>query len=171
VCALLGFDFMLAASGRPFLIECNANPLIAGQNPWHEQLVSRMVDDYVTLAADEAFFASDAARAPLPRPPLDGSHVQEWGDHSGFELIVGRPTEAHTQPLYGVATADNNMLVLQRAESERQKAAAVDEPQPPPVSPALLPPAAVAGSSIRYTSRIPTRGVVRNPVLNSSHCV
>jgi len=106
---------MLAASGRPFLIECNANPLIAGQNPWHEQLVSRMVDDYVTLAADEAFFASDAARAPLPRPPLDGSHVQEWGDHSGFELIVGRPTEAHTQPLYGVATADNNMLVLQRA--------------------------------------------------------
>ena len=44
--ALLGFDFMLAADGSPYLIEANANPLLSAGGSsarWHEQLVARMV--------------------------------------------------------------------------------------------------------------------------------
>jgi len=96
VCALLGYDFMVSASGVPCLIECNANPLLAAQSPWHGMLVKRMVDDYVSLAADGPLAASGVGGncgPPLPRPPLDGVHCPEF-EGSGFLLLVGRPPTA-----------------------------------------------------------------------------
>ena len=130
VCHLLGYDFMITASGRPVLIECNANPLLAAQNEWHGLLVSRMVDDYVAIAADAAFFAHGDATPPLPRPPLDGAHVSNWGDGSGFELLIGKPTEAHHTARFGTHTV-GGVVVLKRPAAELQKASAVDEPPPP----------------------------------------
>jgi len=115
---LVGFDIMLTAGGWPFLIECNANPLIAAQNPWHGLLVARMMDDYVTLAADQPFFGGRAA-PPQPRPPLDGAHVAEF-EGSGFVLLVGRPTEAHPTPLLPLVAHDG-LLLVQRSDEERRR--------------------------------------------------
>ena len=152
ICALLGFDFMVSARGAPFLIECNANPLLAAQNPWHDLLVGRMVDDYVAIAADGTFFSPTAT--PSPRPPLDGIHCKERAEEgetapgeaqgSGFVQLLGRPTAAHRAPLFGVTTV-GGVLVLHRSEEERAAAAAVEEPpslppsQPPSPPPTLLP--------------------------------
>lgn len=137
VVQLFGYDFMITASGQPFLIECNANPLIAAQNPWHEQLVTRMVDDYVGLAADGSFF--DHAPPPMPRPALDGSHVSEF-EGSGFVLLAGRPTESHPTPAYQVATIGGE-LVLDRTEADRSRYATA---QPAPAPSAVAAPAASA---------------------------
>ena len=151
VCAILGYDFMITHDGRPFLIECNANPLLAAQNPWHDQLVNRMVDDYVDLLTGCFFGAQHAAADPIahptahpitptaeqagPRPPLDGTEVEEF-DGSGFLLLLGRPTEAHPTPMFSLAT-EGGVVCLERSEDEKEEAAAVEEPPPPP--PPLLP--------------------------------
>ena len=130
VVALLGYDFMIAKNGRPFLIEVNNNPLIAAQNPWHDQLVHRMIDDYVTLAADYTFF--EGTPPPMPRPPLDGKHVKDF-EGNGFLLLAGRPQENHNggaAPLFALTNVGNS-VVLQRDPMERRRAASVDEPPPP----------------------------------------
>jgi hypothetical protein len=100
VVALLGYDFMISASGQPFLIEVNANPLLAPQNQWHDLLVSRMVDDYVQLAGDATF---QAEPPPSRRPPLDGEHCQDFGG-CGFILLVGQPTDIHPMARFEVST-------------------------------------------------------------------
>ncbi len=96
VCALLGYDFMVSATGVPCLIECNANPLLAAQNEWHGQLVARMVDDYVGLAADGPAAVAAGTVSRTPRPPLDGVHCTAF-DGSGFQLLVGRPVALATE--------------------------------------------------------------------------
>ena len=141
VVQLMGFDIMLTAGGWPFLIECNANPLIAAQSPWHGLLVARMIDDYVQLAADQSFFGGRVP-PPQPRAPLDGTHVAQF-EGTGFVLLAGRPTEAHPEPLFAL-TAHNGQLTLQRSTEERQKCEAegaghvrpATAPSPPPPSPA-----------------------------------
>ena len=127
ICSLLGYDFMVSATGQPFLIEVcaspplppcplvlsiyrtclpffclpvlpvlpvlpirpllhttpsshsvarvshaqvNANPLLAGQCPWHETLVQRMVDDFVDLALDAIATPPPAASPPAAPPQL-----------------------------------------------------------------------------------------------------
>ena len=157
VCALLGYDFMISASGRPYLIECNANPLIAAQNPWHDLLVARMIDDYVSLAADSNFFDLRDAPPPLPRPPLDGTHCKEF-DGTGFLLLAGRPTPTHPTPMYGFATFGAS-LVLERSAEERKQAAAVDEPPPPGPPPIGSPPTSptTPPAGYRYRSRARSR--------------
>ena len=172
-CALLGYDFMVTESGRPYLIECNANPLLAAQNPWHDRLVTRMVDDYVEIAADATFFLSDAsadsaakadgagggayvapvapagAAEPIDRPPLDGVHCKQM-DGNGFRLLVGRPTGLHPSSMFAVSQV-GSVMCLERSEAERQAAAAVDEPTPP--VPALSPAAKAAAEGLTYLSK------------------
>ena len=96
VAALCGYDFMIGDNGAPFLIEVNANPLLAPQNEWHDLLVTRMIDDYVEIAADGPFpMQQKQPLSPSSRPPLDGKHCRDF-EGSGFLLLVGRPTDIHT---------------------------------------------------------------------------
>lgn len=136
VCSLLGYDFMISRSGRPFLIEVNNNPLITAQNPWHDMLLHRMVDDYVTLAADCPFF--EGTPPPQPRPPLDGKHCKDF-EGNGFVLLAGRPQDSCAAPMFALNNV-GNLIVLQRDPMERRRAAAVDEPAPPGLPPAVCSP-------------------------------
>lgn len=154
VVSLLGYDFMITKGGRPFLIEVNNNPLIAAQNPWHDQLVHRMIDDYITLAADYPFF--EGVAPPTPRPPLDGTHCKEF-DGNGFILLAGRPQENHNggaAPMFAL-TNFGNTVVLQRDPMERRRAAAVDEPAPPglPTTISSSPPKSPSPQSSRSFGR------------------
>ena len=153
VCALLGYDFMITSSGQPFLIECNANPLLAAQNPWHDLLVTRMVDDYVSLINTQ-YFDHDPI-AEQPRPSLDGVHVDDFGG-SGFVLLAGRPTDAHPQPMFELTTIGGVQCIV-RSEQEKRDAAAVEEPPPP------APPPAVAEVSSPSMSSPPPPYVVLSP--------
>ena len=118
VCHLFGYDFMLTASGVPYLIEVNANPLLAAQNEWHGKLVARMVDDYVELAADgPAAVAAGPCTPPQPRPPLDGVHCADFAG-SGFQLLIGRAVVPAVGPAVGPAAAEAPAEATAATEAE-----------------------------------------------------
>ena len=102
---MLGYDFMLHESGRPFLIEVNANPMLASQASWHGMLVRRLAHDYVSLALDPIF---PAVLQP-PCPPLDGSHVADWQGSGWVNLVASRST---TPPPIFSAKASKGGYVL-----------------------------------------------------------
>ena len=71
-------------------------PLVTAQNPWHDLLLHRMIDDYVTLAADYPFF-DGASTSTEPKLPLDGTHCADF-EGNGFVLLAGRPQVTATPP-------------------------------------------------------------------------
>lgn len=147
VAALCGYDFMISENGQPFLIEVNANPLLAPQNEWHDQLVSRMIDDYVELAADGSFRTHEQrpCLSPASRPPLDGTHCKDFKG-SGFLLLVGRPTGIHPTARFEVSALEDEKgektYVLDRTLPFKPDPTVMVEPetvdlveaQPPPIT-------------------------------------
>ena len=99
VCAWFGYDFMLERSGRPLLIEINANPFLGTQNEWHAALVARAADDFVGLALEES--APDVATELLvggAAPEVDGVEVAAWRG-SGWVQLLGE-AKGFPPPLY-----------------------------------------------------------------------
>ena len=67
---------MLERSGRPLLIEINANPFLGTQNEWHAALVARAADDFVGLALEES--APDVATELLVGGAAPRSTASRW---------------------------------------------------------------------------------------------
>ena len=76
---LIACDLIVERSGRPLLLEVNANPGIGGGAEWLGKLYKRLVDDTVGLVLD----LPDAAA-----PRLDGVHVQDFRE-SGYLPLLG----------------------------------------------------------------------------------
>ena len=133
VCALLGYDFMVTSDGRPFLIEVNANPLLAAQCGWHEKLLQRMSDDYVALALQ----ARDGARARRASARRAGSGVSRCTTHATAScacaaqaLEAERPSSSDTRPKGAGGGGGGGSVAAQRPSST-EIAAAPDSPTAP----------------------------------------
>jgi hypothetical protein len=92
--SLRGYDFMLHQSGRPLLIEVNANPMLSPQAGWHDLLVRRLMHDYMQVALDPLF----PPAAPPPPPPLDGRY---WMDYAARGRAMRSPSALCDQGVQG----------------------------------------------------------------------
>jgi len=115
--AMLGYDFMLHQSGRPLLIEVNANPMLTPQAGWHGLLVRRLMHDYVQVALDPLF-----PPAAPPPPPLDGEQVAGWQGSGWITLLAAGPC---VPPAQFATKASNGGLVLHQALPDQAAAPVV----------------------------------------------
>lgn len=57
---IFGYDFLIDAHFKPWLIEVNTNPCLEESSPLLERLVPRMIDDAFRLTIDQYFPYADA---------------------------------------------------------------------------------------------------------------
>ena len=127
---------MLERSGRPLLIEINANPFLGTQNEWHAALVARAADDFVGLALEES--APDVATELLvggAAPEVDGVEVATWRG-SGWVQLLGE-AKGFPPPLY--TTRQGARGPCSRAPPPPPPRRRLAPPPPPPPPPPLRP--------------------------------
>ena len=86
-CEMYGFDIMLDAALKPWLIEVNASPSLSADTAADAALKFRLVDDYLSVLDMEGAWRDGAA------PPAGGTAPPAGGPPSpcgGFDLICHR---------------------------------------------------------------------------------
>jgi hypothetical protein len=64
---IFGYDFIIDAHCKPWLIEVNTNPCLELSSPLLAQLIPRMIEDALSLTIDQVF--------PLSKTPLEAGQV------------------------------------------------------------------------------------------------
>ena len=132
VCAWFGYDFMLERSGRPLLIEINANPFLGTQNEWHAARVARAADDFVGLALEES--APDVATELLVGGAAPRSTASRWRRGAARMVQLLGEAKGFPPPLYttrqGRARRARALCRCRRGGGAHRSAAAAAAPPP-----------------------------------------
>ena len=78
---ILGYDFMIDNSGKPWLIEVNTNPCLELSSSYLSILIPTMVENALRIGVDSMF------------PPPNGKHAFDSFSENKFELIFHQETD------------------------------------------------------------------------------
>ena len=129
---LFGYDFMIDANMKPWLIECNTNPCLALSSPYLQRLIPEMLENMFRIAIDPIFPEPEGFQR---KKPLNVHQIMEQClPENTFELIFHELVDG--PKLYNRLAGDMSPLteedpcLIELSDEEADEEQTSDEEEP-----------------------------------------